>query len=195
MITIEPDELSRAESEVESLLESCLAKDGWKTLLHYRVVRTSDFREFQLIPWAWNAKPPADSFEFWLATRPDPGKPLRWARALRRRGAVPDLATIPHDELLDTLTLADNESDYDPIGEIARVCVADLVNQAKRAGALRIVPKPLFPAEPEREDRTGTIVSTVLITLFIVFVLSMCSHHYSQGELEQMDQQQDAAYR
>lgn len=48
--------------------------------------------------------------------------------------------------------------------------------------------------EPER-DKTQTIVATVLITVFVIFLLSMCSHHYTPAEQEQMDQQQDGAYR
>lgn len=196
MILLQPDDVQRATFEVQWLLEEELARDGWKALLNYRVLQTSDFRQFQLVPWDCRRQALAPGvFEIWLANV-DRGKPLRWARDLFRRGLAPPLSTIEPTELLDTLMLADVDSDYDPAEETARACVADLIAKATKVGALRIViPRAPARAREPDSDKSQTIVATVVITAFVLFMLSMCSHHYAPAEQDQMDQQQDSAYR
>lgn len=45
----------------------------------------------------------------------------------------------------------------------------------------------------DSNDKTKTVVATVLITCFVLFVLSMCSHRPTSAELQRADQHDSGA--
>lgn len=191
MIILEPDDIARITGEVESLFESCLGSHGWHQAFQCRV-RTSDFVHFDLVDHLWSPQHQPDIFLAGMPpTTPEIRKVLRWARDLRRRRLVPRLSTIPPDELIDTLVMADLESHYDPVREVASACASQLLAQARARSVVRIEIPTAQPTRAGKEDASGRIVSMALVVIFILFLLEMCSHRPTAAELNNEDQQSD----